>query len=491
MKERFLDHRKPILALKIMTFIGAFVAFNLVVPAAPASAAVKETNLEDERITDAVEMSLIFNDSVPEHLLDLETKDGIVTISGAVSNLLAKENAVKTARAVKGVRSVVDKINVVTKGRSDSKIREYVIAALKSDPATERFEIAVNVEDGIVNLRGQVESWAEHRLAEKAAMSVVGVAGVNNLLTVKFTEKRSDAEIKADIQRVLEINASINDELIDVKVDNGEVEISGTVGSAAEFAEAMDISWVNGVKDIQADDLKIKWWLEDRLSPRTRTLTDAEIKKAVKDALFHDPRVLSFNPEVRVRNGRVTLTGEVSNLASKRAAGDTALNTMGVRHVWNLLRVRPDELTPKKKLVERVERALERDPFLERFDITVTALMGKVYLNGTVDSAFEKNRAEEVASRVKGVVAVDNNLTMTEGWTWKDDWELKQDVESQLFWSPFVDSDAINVEVDHGTVILKGAVSDWSDYRAARENAMQAGAKDVTNKLRIKESDWF
>jgi osmotically-inducible protein OsmY len=471
--------------------VSALLIIGLTSVPGTLSGAVQENNLEDERITDAIKMGLIFNDATPEHLLDLETKDGVVTITGTVSNLLAKENAVNVAKAVKGVRSVVDRIDVVTKGRSDSKTREYVIEALKSDPATERFDVSVTVEDNVVTLSGQVESWAEHRLAEKAVKGVVGVADINNLLTVKFKEDRPDSEIKADVERMLEIDATINDELIDVAVEDAKVKLSGTVGSAAEFARAMDIAWVNGVKDIQADDLNIKWWLKDRLTPRTAALTDLEIKNAVKDALFHDPRVMSFNPEVRVRNGRVTLTGEVSNLAAKRAAQDTALNTVGVRYVWNLLRVRPDELTPKKELVEKVERALSRDPFLERFDITVTALMGKVYLSGVVDSAFEKDRAQEVASRVNGVIAVDNNLTMTQGWTWKDDWELKEDVESQLFWSPFVDSDRVTVSVDHGTVTLKGSVADWSEYRAARDNALQAGAKDVDNNLTIKDTDWF
>ena len=46
---------------------------------------------------------------------------------------------------------------------------------------------------------------------------------------------------------------------------------------------------------------------------------------------------------------------------------------------------------------DRVEDALARDPYVERYEITVSALNGKVYLYGTVDSQFEKSQAEDVA----------------------------------------------------------------------------------------------
>jgi osmotically-inducible protein OsmY len=44
-----------------------------------------------------------------------------------------------------------------------------------------------------------------------------------------------------------------------------------------------------------------------------------------------------------------------------------------------------------------------------------------------------------------------------------------------LWWSPFVDSDDVNVTVDDGVVTLTGAVDSWSEYNAAANNAYEGG----------------
>jgi osmotically-inducible protein OsmY len=61
--------------------------------------------------------------------------------------------------------------------------------------------------------------------------------------------------------------------------------------------------------------------------------------------------------------------------------------------------------------------------------------------------------------------------------------EIKQDVESELYWSPYVDSDNVTVTVEGGVVTLRGKVDTWYERWAAVENAFEGGAKDVFDKL--------
>lgn len=75
----------------------------------------------------------------------------------------------------------------------------------------------------------------------------------------------------------------------------------------------------------------------------------------------------------------------------------------------------------------------------------------------------------------------------TRDWRWKSDAELKEDVQSELYWSPFVDSDDISVSVNNGEVTLKGTVEDENEVDDAIENAYEAGAKNVISKLQTEE----
>lgn len=69
----------------------------------------------------------------------------------------------------------------------------------------------------------------------------------------------------------------------------------------------------------------------------------------------------------------------------------------------------------------------------------------------------------------------------------KADLRLKQDVKWELALSPYVDADFIHVTVRDGVVTLRGSVEDQSAVNAAIENAKEAGAKKVINKLSIEE----
>jgi osmotically-inducible protein OsmY len=209
------------------------------------------------------------------------------------------------------------------------------------------------------------------------------------------------------------------------------------------------------------------------------------MRQGIENALLTNPRVNSFNVVTAVENGVATLTGQVSNLQAKRTAEQEAEDILGVWRVKNFLRVRPSLSRTDTEIAQDIRNALYRNPYVDRYDIAVNVYNGKAFLTGEVDSWFQKRQAEDAASDVLGVVAIRNNLDVDYQFTAKTDREIKNDIEDQLWWSPFVDSDDITVEVNSGVATLKGSVDDWSELQSARENARQGGAVAVISKLDI------
>lgn len=501
-----------------MRLMKLAVALSLLV-SIPAWSADSESRITDHAITRAVENELLFEDSIGADDLSVRTRDGIVTLEGSVGSLLAKERLTLITETVKGVRSVIDLVEVDTEQRPDEELRMDVIRALLSDPATDSYELTISVEEGRVKLSGTVESWHEKFLSAAVAKSVPGVIEVTNDLTVDYSAERSDEEIRQDIIRALRFNHLIYDELIDVAVVDGHVSLSGTIGSAAEKRLAYYDAWTEGVASVDDSDLVVERWARD---PDLRTTkyvqrTDLEIEEAVRAALAHDPRVRSFNVDVSVSKGVVELDGTVDNLKAKRSAERDAFNTVGVSSVWNLLDVEPDSSRPDSDIEIRVEEALSQSPFLADANVEVSVRDGDIHLFGTVDSVFERALAEDIASRVTGVIDVFDTLRVTAASSqiydaWVDPWyqsdlddldrdlldwnlddtrglkkdsQIESSIEEQLFWSPFVDGDEIDVMVKNGVATLTGVVDSSMEKSAARNNALEGGALSVHDLLEI------
>lgn len=463
----------------------------------------------DNEITNAVNRQLMLNSTTPFHLIDVETNEGIVTLSGSVDNLLAKDRSIKVARMVRGVRAVIDKIEVDPPLRSDATLGREVKAALINDPATESYKITVDVNNGEATLSGTLDSWQEKQISGFVAKSVEGIKAIHNKIDVEYETERSDHEIKQDIKQSMKYDIRLDHALIDVEVDHGHVILSGTVGSASEKQMAFADSWVLGVHSVDIDDLEVKDWArnEDMRKGKYASKSDQEIKNAIKDAFLYDPRVLSFKPEVSVDNGYVTLSGTVNNLQAKRAAEKDARNVVGVLGVNNNLKVRPINIPEDSQLQEDIRKKLSEHPFVDREQIDVTAYNGIIYLNGKVDSYLEKSQAGAIAAKTKGVVDVENDLDVKTGdgydyyyyYGWnsyyppmydikvhpviKSDSEIKNDIQHQLWWSPYVNEDDIDVSVSNGNVILEGTVDTRKEKQFAEINAIEGGARDVDNNI--------
>lgn len=487
--------------LRLATF--AVLAAGVVGISAVSGPARAGTKVTDDDMTRAVETDLRADPMVRSDFLDVKTMRGVTTLTGTVDHLLARDRAVEIARSIRGVRSVIDRLEVLPSARTDAEVRRAVVAELSSDPATESFDVDVDVVNGQVALHGTADSWQEKQLAGAVVRGVRGVTGVTNDLRVSPSTPRPDGEIEAEVERRLDMDVWVDDTLIETGVRSARVVLSGTVGSAIEKTRAVNDAWVTGVKEVDADALNVESWARDRMRKRSKFVdrTDEEIAAAVRDAFRYDPRVISYHPAVEVTNGTAILTGIVDNLAARRAAERDALNTVGVWRVKNFLKVRYERDLTDEAVEKHVRQALARSPLLDRSTIEVDVNRGRAKLTGTVESTYEREHAERVASRTKGVVEVRNSLAVelgprlgplsvarpyvlpTYGLSMRSDDDIEEDIEQQLFWSPFVDDGEVHVTVEDGVATLTGVVESWSERKAARDNAFDGGAIAVKNEI--------
>lgn len=463
---------------------AAFVL--LVLSAIAAHFAEAQVMFNDSDIRSAIVADLKSNEAVPAQLIDVGVSNGIVTLDGSVYNILARDKAVLIAQSTKGVRSVVSLIKVNPVIRTDEEIKQDIIAALSVDPATDKFEIDVRVKNAVAALSGKVDSVAEKILCEEVVKGVKGVREIHNNIIADVKPDRPDEEIKADIQQLLISDVLLNSDKIDVAVQNGVVELTGTVKSAVEKTQAMAKAWVSGVKNVE-NNIEVHWPDNQENISRRQNIhrTDVEIETAVRDAFEHDPRVQPFDLQIYSDEGTVTLRGKVDNLKARMAAEDDAENTTGVWSVINEIDVRPGNTVPDDLIEKMVMENFKRNPYLERHKFSVESYNGNVFIYGITNSRFEKEEAEKVAASVRGVVDVQNVINVRTQWPYRNDWEIKRDIKSQLYWSPFVDSDAITVTVEDGVTTLTGEVKNWSEYSLAAENAYEGGARSVQNHLQV------
>jgi osmotically-inducible protein OsmY len=469
-----------------------------------------QTELNDADIADAIEDQYVFDHAVNSNKVDVEVNNGIVELTGEVNNIKAKERASGIAQLVKGVRSVSNRIEVDPPVvLSDEKVENKVRSALLNDPATDLYEVVVSVNDNIVTIRGTVDSYQEKQLVADVAKSVKGVAGLENLIEIDYKESRSDYEIENEIRAALKWNEKIEAGLIEIEVEDGKVNLSGAVGSAAEKYNALYNSYVSGVKSVDNTDLEVQWWLKDDELRKYKNVdvTDAEIEQAIYDAAIYDPRVNMFDITAEADNGWVTLRGDVNNLTAKNSAERLAENTYGVVGVNNRIKVKAPEVDDIV-LEADIRESLRENAITEAWEINVYVNNGVATLTGLVDSNTEKLEAEWVTSSIDGVNEVVNSLEVTYPYAYywygaypyydlyvtrpsdanmvPDDDLIKAQVSSDLWWSPYVDRNEIEISVENGVVTLEGTVDSYWEYTEAVEKAWEGGAYSVENELTIK-----
>jgi osmotically-inducible protein OsmY len=126
---------------------------------------------------------------------------------------------------------------------TDTPLADAVIATIESDPRIpDSLEIAVAANDGIVTLRGTVESFSQRRAAGQDAKMVDGTFDTDNQLKVNLigANRRDDDEIRGAALQNLVWDVEVPSDFVDVKVSDGWVTLKGDVSYQFESDAAYD-----------------------------------------------------------------------------------------------------------------------------------------------------------------------------------------------------------------------------------------------------------
>ncbi len=211
-------------------------------------------------------------------------------------------------------------------------IKKDVVDNLYWDMRIDASNVKVEVSDGKVTLKGSVPSYSSIRAATDDTWNVSGVTHVDNQLTVEYPTELTlptDSEIQSNIENVLLWDSDVDSTKVDVEVENGIVILKGDVDAYWKVYHVENKSDVTGVIDV-VNKLAVV---------PTEDVLDKDIAKDVVNALTRNFNVDVDDVNVKVKDGKVTLTGTVPSWTAYTSAETSAFYTLGVTEVDNQLTI--------------------------------------------------------------------------------------------------------------------------------------------------------
>lgn len=191
----------------------------------------------DAGITTNVKTKLAADDTVKAYSVDVDTRNGVVTLSGSVDNAAAKEQAIQIARQTDGVRDVIDQL----------RVGEAAATAGRDNDVDIDVDTTIDDRAGAAARSGAAEVREESREAAARAGDVADRAGA----VVR------DAAITSAVKSKFLADTTVKGLQIDVDTSNGMVTLNGNVSSRAEADRAMMLARnTDGVKGVH-DNLKV------------------------------------------------------------------------------------------------------------------------------------------------------------------------------------------------------------------------------------------
>jgi len=212
----------------------------------------------------------------------------------------------------------------------DAIIQERVLEELEWSPWVDPTHIGVAVRQGIVELTGHVESYAEKLQAERVALGVKGVKGVAQEITVRLPNHKmtGDDEIAARAARLLDWDSRVPADSIKIKVEKGWVTLSGQVASWSQREAAVsDVEKLSGVVGSTS-----------MITIRPAVMP-GNVKTRIEDALRRQALLEAGAIHVTTQGGKVTLDGTVHSWAERSAAHAAAWQAPGVIEVVDNLQI--------------------------------------------------------------------------------------------------------------------------------------------------------
>jgi osmotically-inducible protein OsmY len=218
--------------------------------------------------------------------------------------------------------------------------------------------------------------------------------------------------------------------------------------------------------------------------------TDSELQRDVMTELKWEPTIRAAEIGVAVKDGVVTLSGDVDTYSMEWAAERAVRRVSGVKGLAEEIKVTLP--SSYKRTDEDIARSatdiLNWNFWVPRDRVKVMVQNGWITLSGDVDWFYQEERAEDAVRHMIGVRGVTNRITIKPPVPTVKAFEVKNGIEDALKRNARLlrDADKIQVEISGSKVILHGSVGSWADYDEAEYAAYCApGVSEVQNKLTV------
>jgi hyperosmotically inducible protein len=217
----------------------------------------------DKQIEDTVRNSYVFKNYLSDDSIRVQSKEGLVTLTGEVDQTSEKSLAEDAVENIPGVVGISNQIEINTAPEmeySDGWIGTKVKTMLLFHRNVSATKTQVDVKEGIVTLSGEADSEVQKDLTEQYTKDIDGVKGVINILKVvvptqeedrSLGDKVDDASITAQIKAALLIHRSTSALKTNVHTKDGVVKLEGEARNMAEKDLVTKIVRdIHGVRDV-------------------------------------------------------------------------------------------------------------------------------------------------------------------------------------------------------------------------------------------------
>ncbi|MDP9955494.1 osmotically-inducible protein OsmY [Epilithonimonas hungarica] len=212
---------------------------------------------------------------------------------------------------------------------------------------------------------------------------------------------RTNAELQRDVQDAINWEPQLKNINIGITATDGIVCLTGTVDSYAKKIQIEQVvKKVFGV-NIFVENIDVKL-------QKHETKNDIEIAKEIMAAFEANPVIPQEQLEVKVENGWVTLTGELSWDYLRDVTENTIQHLPWIKGIYNNITIVPEmhHYTIDKK---DIMKALKRSSIDDR-EITVSVSGTTVRLTGTVHTWHQREEAARIVWKTPGIKNLKNEL---------------------------------------------------------------------------------